>query len=162
MRPEQIAADVDRGLVLVAQIETLQSELKTISKRLEQAALEGDQIPLTDDARDGMQFRAAGSESTVPVIITADAIIQSFVDGSPAHARAENTSVGKLDQFFKKTATWKNQSRDGKAFRQEAAALLGDDAPAFVRACIAVDKDGIPKNSIKIEWTRADANQPAA
>lgn len=156
MTPAQIAADVDRGLDLLAAIKTAEDELKTIVQRLEQAALEGQQEPLNDANREGMQFRARGTKATVPVIITADSVMQTFADGSPAHARIADAAKGKLEDFFKRTVTFKNTCRDGKAFRAEAAAILGDDAPAFISACLSRDKNGIPRNSIKIEWDRAE------
>lgn len=155
MTPAQITADVDRGLALVAQIEAAKDELKNLSSRLEQAALEGDQIPLTDDQRDGMQFLARGTAATVPVIITADLITGSFADGSPAHARIEAAAKGRIKQFYTPTTTWKLACPDGKALRREAAAVLGDDAPAFVSSCLSRTAAGIPKNQIKIHWDRA-------
>lgn len=155
MTSAQISADVDRGLALIAQSETIQEEFKGIITRLEQAALEGEQIPLTDEQREGMQFLAKGSSALVPIIITADAVSQTFADGSPAHGRIEEAAQGHLKDFFKRSVTWKLMARDGKAFRQEAAAILADNAPAFISACLSRDKNGVPKNLVKIEWDRA-------
>lgn len=156
MTAAQIAADVDRGLDLVAAIAAEQEELKQIVSRLEQAALEGEQIPLNDAEREGMQFLAVGAKGTVPVVITADNIAQTFVEGSPLHARAEAAAQDRLSDFYRRTVTYKAVPKDGKAFRAEAAAILGDAAPAFISACLSRDKHGVPKNSIKVEWSRAE------
>ena len=65
-------ADVDRGLVIVEQIATLKKELDGIGERIEAAALNGEQIDLMDEEREGKQFLATGSKVIVPVILAAD------------------------------------------------------------------------------------------
>lgn len=160
MTSSQITADVDTGLSIVAQIDRLKEQLKLIVERLEIAALEGEQIPLEDDTREGMQYIAQGSQADVPIVITADSITQTFADGSPAHGRIEAAANGRLKDFFKRSVTWKLIARDGKAFRSDASALLGADAPAFISTCLSRDKNGLPKSAVKIEWARADLRSP--
>lgn len=54
MTPARIAADVDRGIAIAAEIASLQAELKAIERRLEQAALAGATEPLEDAERASM------------------------------------------------------------------------------------------------------------
>jgi hypothetical protein len=79
MTPTQISTDIERGLELRATIKSAQAELKTIEKRLEQAGLEGDQIPLQEQDREGRQFLARSPKLglVVPVVFESDQIIAS-------------------------------------------------------------------------------------
>ena len=151
-----LAKSVDRGLEIRAQIQELQDELSTVEECLRHAALEGEQIELTDPDREGRQFLARGTESTVPVVLTADMVAQTFADGSKIHARLAEVAGDKLGQFYRAVTTWKILSKTGKAFRLEAMAILGNEAPAFITAALARDKNGIPKSQIKVEWDRAE------
>lgn len=159
MTAEEIARDVDHGLEIVDRMARDKKELKAITERLKAAALIGEQIPLKEADREGKQFLAKGTTQTVPVIITADAIAQSFTKDSPAHARADAASNGKFDSFYSLKQKFEARNKDGAAFRREAAALLADAAPAFISACLMRDKHGIPKNVIKIDWGREDENE---
>jgi hypothetical protein len=40
--------------------------------------------------------------------------------------------------------------------------ILGESAPIFVDACLARDKNGIPKSQIKVEWDRASKESGVA
>jgi hypothetical protein len=151
---------VDRGLEIVAKVDELKNEFKTIVETLCAAALDGDQVDLVDPEREGKQFIATGTAKTVPVVITADMIVQSFTDGTPVHARMEAVAGDKLPLFYQKKTTWEILAKSGKAFRLEAAGLLEEKAPAFITAALSRDKLGIPKNQIKIEWERAEDLKP--
>jgi len=152
---------VDRGLEIRATIQQLQDELSTIEECLRHAALAGEQVELTDPDREGRQFLAKGTESVVPVVLTADLVAQTFADGSPVHARLKDVAGEKLGQFYRAVTTWKMLAKNGKAFRLEAHASLGDkDGPAFITAALARDKNGIPKSQIKVEWDRAEEIKP--
>lgn len=160
-----IASDVDRGLKIYGDIERLAKELEEIEARLTAAALKGNQVELNDADREGKQYLAEGSEHIVPVVITADALAKTFADDSPTHSRIKAAADGKLTEFYRSKTTWETLIKDGKQFRMQAKAILGEAAPAFITACVSRDKDGIPKNSIKVEWDRADlapAPQPEA
>jgi hypothetical protein len=148
---------VDRGIEINFALETLKDELKLIEERLKQAALAGEQIELTDPDREGRQYLAHGTTHTVPVVLTADIIAGQFADGSPMHAAASAAAGSRLGDFYREIRTWKNMLPTGKAFRAQAADLLGNDAgPRLVSAVIARDKLGIPRNQIKVEWDRAE------
>lgn len=151
----ELRAIVDRGLELRAQIEQLKDELGLIEATLALAARQGEQVELTDPDREGRQFLARGTEAIVPVVLTADIIQATFADGGTAHAKVEAAAMGKIAEFYRATTSWKLLAKSGKAFRREAAALLGDHAPALITAAIARDKMGIPKSQIKVEWDRA-------
>lgn len=149
---DQERADVDRGLALVAILDMAKKELKSITARLTARALAGSQEALKDAGREGARYLAKGTTAEVPIIVTADCIAQSFAENSPAHARASQAAAGHLGEFYKRKVTWEITTKDGQKFRQEAAAILGDDAPAFIAACRALDKHGIPKNGVTIRW----------
>lgn len=147
-----IQADVDRGIEIRSEMEELKAQLKEIEARLTKAALRSEQIPLVDADREGRQFLAKGSTQTVPVIITADNIVASFPQDSALHMQLRDTIGTQLREFYK--LTWLNRFRDGKEFRALARELLGDRAPALITACLARDKDGIPKNRTIIAWPK--------
>ncbi len=155
-----LANDVQRGLEIREEMTRLKDELGQIEERIEAAALVGDQIDLNDPDRDGKQFIARGSEKQVPVVITADSIVGQFIDDSPIHVRLKEIAGDKLKEFFKKKTIWENLAKTGKQFRSLAAVILEDKAPEFISGAISRDKHGIPKNSIKIEWDRAEDLKP--
>ena len=128
---------------------------------MKKSALVGQQIELTDPDREGRQYLARGTEAIVPVILTADLVTQTFADGSTVHARLSDAAGEKLGQFYRPVTTWKVLAKNGKAFRLEAGAILGEKlGPAFITAALARDKNGTPKNQIKVEWDRAEDIQP--
>jgi len=151
-----LAKSVDRGLEIRAQIQELEDELATIEECLRHAALAGDQVELEDPDREGRQFLARGTESAVPVVLTADMVAQTFADGSKTHVRLAEVAGETLGKFYRAVTTWKILAKTGKAFRLEASAILGDLAPEFITAALARDKNGIPKSQIKVEWDRAE------
>ena len=152
-----IKNDVDRGLEIRAQLETLTTELKDIQMRLAHAALHGEQIELTDADREGRQYLAHGTTAIVPVILTADKLMGEFVANSPKHELVKLAARGKLLDFYKPANKFVNKFDNGKKFRATAAELLAEHAPSFITACIARDKDGIAKSDIKIMWDQHDA-----
>lgn len=151
-----VRADVDRGLEIVAQIEKLEVELKGIEERIRSAALHGEQVELKDAGREGRQYRAAGSEQIVPVIITSDMLRSEFAATSPVYDLIADASCGRLSDFYKKVVKYENRFDSGKKFRTRADELLGKDAPAFITACVSRDKDGIAKTAIKVMWQETE------
>ena len=154
-----VRADVDRGLAIRDEVEKLGAELKAINKRLQQAALAGEQVDLNDADREGKQFLAAGSERIVPVILTADQIIGEFGRDSDRHqeiVNAVSNATGVL-KFFNPVNKFENRFDSGKKFRALASEVFGTVAPAFITACLARDKQGIPKSAIKIMWDEVQA-----
>lgn len=148
---------IDDGLAIVNQIAQLETQLKSIELQIEQAALHGEQRDLNDPDRDGKQFLAAGTDQTVPVVLTSDIITQSFGEGTVIHARAEAIiGAERLREFYRPVTAWRLVARSGKAFRREAAGILGPEkAGDFVAAVIARDRYGVPKSQIRIEWKRS-------
>jgi hypothetical protein len=158
-----ILADVDRGLAIRGEMDALKKELGEIEERLEAAGLKGEQIDLVDADREGKQFLAKGTKQIVPVVFTADLLIKSFKFPSAHYTRitsaipegfAESSAQG-LGGFFTRSVVYESRTDSGKKFRAIAGELLGKDAPKFITACLARDKEGIPKSAIKIEWDRA-------
>ena len=145
---------VDRGLALYEAIKAQETELDIIEKRLGDIALAGKQVPLEDEAREGMQYIAQGTSQTIPIIITADIVSKSFKHNSPAHARIEAAAHGHLTEFYRIETSWKLIPKDGKALRREAAATLEDKAPEFISAVLQRDRQGLPKSDVKIQWAR--------
>lgn len=151
---------VDRGAQITAQIGELSKELKEVEEKIREIAkAKSDQHqPLTEDAREGRVFHARGSELVVPVIFTADRLVGSFQRGSKEHQRiAAAIPVEHFASFYRSWDGFENAFDDGLKFRHQAAALLGKDAPAFITAALLVDKLGLPKSDIKIEWKKAAA-----
>lgn len=155
-----IRADIDRGLEIIVALEKLEAELKDIEVRVKHAALHGEQVELKDADREGKQYLAAGTQRIVPVILTADKLLGTFTANSKPHIIILNTLANDgtaLLKFFKKTVKFENVFDNGKKFRATAAEQLGAAAPAFITACLARDKDGIPKSDIKIMWEESEA-----
>ena len=158
-----IRADVDRGLEIVETMDKLKEELKEIEGRLVKAGMLGKQVDLEDAEREGKQYLANGSKAIVPVVFTADMIIKSFLAQSAQHLKILGACVpGNLEHFYHPKITFESLHDSGKAFRRVAAEVLGAEAPAFVSACVARGKNGIPKSQIKVEWNRADATASGA
>lgn len=153
-----VKADVDRGLEIRLQMEKLAAELKDIQVRLTHAALHGEQVDLTDPDREGRQYLATGTEQIVPVVLTSDMIIGEFGRESARHSeilKAVNHAA--ITNFFKPVNKFENRFDSGKKFRAQASEVFGDKAPQFITACIARDRDGIPKSSIKVMWDDTSA-----
>ncbi len=147
---------VDRGLVLKAEIAVRNKELKDVEKKLTAIGITRTHEALADEERDGRRWFARGTEMIVPVVFTADIIVGSFGRGTPTHLAIENAAGGKMSRFYKPISKFENLHDDGKKFRAAAAEELGlKQAPPFVTACLARDKDGVPKSQIKIEWDAA-------
>jgi hypothetical protein len=152
-----VRADVDRGLEIVAQMTALKEELKLIEGRLHQAGLHGAQVDLEDAEREGRQYLATGTEQIVPVVFTADQVVKSFLADSAVHKAIAAAAGGHLADFYVPKTTLHAVFESGKLLRRRAAEVLGPQAaPAFVTACLARDKHGIPKSTIKVEWERAE------
>lgn len=150
-----VRQDVDRGLEIREQMEKLKIELKDIEVRLQHAALHGEQVELQDADREGRQYLATGSDRIVPVILTADMIVGEFAANSDRHREIVPRAEGRLNEFFKPVNKFENRFDNGKKFRLRAGELLGLGAAAFITACVARDKSGIPKSAIKVTWDEA-------
>lgn len=148
---------VDQGLILRDRITRDTKELKAIAVRLEAIGLTRDMEFLKDEDREGRRWMARGTTKLVPVIFTADKIVGTFKDGTPLHGTVGRAAEGKLNEFFTMTKTWENCFDDGKAFRQHAREVLGEiKGPALVSACLARDKDNLPRSDVKILWNDAE------
>ena len=153
-----LRCDIDRGLEIIGELEKLETELKPIEVRVKHAALHGEQVELKDADREGKQFLARGSDRSVPVILTADKLISSFAAGSKQHDLISTVAGTRaLNEFFRPIHKFENRFDNGKKFRTRADELLGPAAPAFITACLARDKDGIPKSDIKIMWEETES-----
>ncbi len=156
MTPQQIAADVARGLIIRAEITRLEIELDAIEERLEAAGLAGIQIPLQDKEREGKQYLAIGLDRIVPVRFESDQIVGSFAPDSLMHLAVAQIAGTHLAKFFKDVRKFERVPKDGNAFRKLGRKLLTPDAFAkLIHACTAVDKTGIPKSKTIIGWDDA-------
>lgn len=157
-----IAADVDRGLAIVAEQKRLKEELDALETRLIKDALErpDEHVPLADEQREGRQFIARGTDVALPIVFTADKLVATFTEeGAIAKRIMDALPYPQFDRFYKKVVGYAMIPKDGQRFRVLAAELLGPEAPAFIKACRAVDKFGIPKSDEKIEWHAAAAGK---
>jgi len=155
MTNSQITADVDRGLAIAAEMDTLKAELKGIETRLSEAALTGVTIPLQDETREGRQFLAEGTGVTIPVIIESDQILGSFPAASPTHRILATLCGEHLPDLFKEVHKYERAPKDGNAFRKELASHFEPVlATEILAATLQRDKNGIPKSRIIISWDR--------
>jgi len=148
---------VDRGLAIRKQIVQLKKELDGIEQKLAAAGLERQQELLADEDREGRRWFAPGSRLLVPVVFTADKLIASFAADSPKHREVAAITEGKLKDFFHLKRVYEMLAKDGKDFRLQAGRLLGaDKGPALITACLARDRDGVPKSDVKVDWGGAE------
>lgn len=152
MTPAQIAADVDRLIVVKAEIAKLTAEAKAIEARLEKAALDGEQVPLQDAEREGKQFLARGSSRIVPIRFEADNLVSTFKHESPLHKELQTLLGNDFATFFKEVRGFERKYKDdANKFRKFARTQLQPDAyAALIKTCLAKDKDGIPKSKTVI------------
>lgn len=162
MNAAQLRALVDRGLVVRAQMAALKQELDDIEAKLEKAGLDGDHQELKDADREGRRFLARGTDRILPIIFTADKLVQSFQANSAQHKTIAQKAGRHLQSFYLPVTQYKMVQKDGKAFRAAADQILGKDGPAFITACLARDKKGVPKSDVKIEWDSAEEIVEAA
>lgn len=156
MTPQQIAADISRGLEIRAELARLALELDAIEKRLESAGLEGHQIPLQDKEREGKQYLAMGQKVFVPVRFESDQIVGSFAPDSIMHIAVQKIAGIHLVKFFKDVRKFERVPKDGNEFRKLARKLLSPAAFAeLIQACTARDKTGMPKSKTIIGWDDA-------
>jgi hypothetical protein len=154
MTPQQISSDIERGLDLRATIKTAQAELKSIEKRLEQAGLEGEQIPLQDADREGRQFLARSPKLglIVPVVFESDQIIASLSPDTANCDALEIISGVHFSKFWQPVSKLDRVQKDGQTYRKSAREILGELAPTFIAASLQRDKAGIPKSRTVIAW----------
>lgn len=158
MTNEQIAADIERGIEIKAQIATLSDELKAIESRLAAAGAKGEQIPLQDANREGRQFLACSSLRVVPVRFESDLIAATFDPDSTMHKEALAIAGDLLPRFFKQSAKFARVPEDGEDFRILARELLEPDKfAALIQAVTQRDKKGIAKSKIVVGWKDAKA-----
>ncbi len=157
MTPAQIAADVERGIFLKAEIARLTAELKQIEERLEQAGLNGEQIPLEDQQREGRQYIARSKDKAIPVRFESDQLITSFKPDSDTHKLVASILGDKLPKFFKDTRVFERTKKDdANKFRVFARKELEPDIYAkLIAALVSKDKEGIPKSKTVIAWSDA-------
>lgn len=160
MTPQQIAADIERGIQIREEMARLSAELKQIESRLEAAGLAGEHIPLQDKDREGKQFLARSSDKIVPIRFESDLIAGSFAPESLMH-KAVLSALGeahadKLVRFFKDTRTFERVPKDGKQFRKIAREILdGHTFARLIQAATMRNKDGIAKSKTVIAWDDA-------
>jgi hypothetical protein len=157
MTPQQISSDIERGIELRNTIKTAQAELKAIEKRLEQAGLEGDQIPLQEADREGRQFLARSPKLgvVVPVVFESDQIVASFQSDTEIYHALTEHAGHHFSKFWNDTRKFERVQKDGQAYRKTARELLGEHAPFFIAASLQRDKAGIPKSRTVIAWENA-------
>lgn len=157
MTSQQISSDIERGLELRNSIKTAQAELKAIEKRLEQAGLDGEQIPLQEADREGRQFLARSPKLglIVPVVFESDQIVASFQSDTEIYNELTQHAGHHFSKFWNDTRKFERVQKDGQAYRKTARELLGEHAPYFVAASLQRDKNGIPKSRTIIGWDNA-------
>lgn len=161
MTAAEVAALVDRGLEIRDEIARLEKELKGIAAKLQAAGYEANKAGKVEDLknadREGRRWMATGSKRIVPVIFTADCLVGSFTANSEVHKKIEAAAHGTIREFFKPVNKFENLFDDGLKFRNTAFDVIGaEHAPAFITACLARDKFGVPKSDVKIAWDKTE------
>jgi hypothetical protein len=156
MTPQQIAADIERGIVIKAEMARLKTELDAIEKRLEAAGLISEQVPLQNPNLEGKQFIARSANHVLPVRFESDLIAGSFAPDSPMHKEVAAITGTLISKFFKRTAKFERVQKEGEAFRKQARALLDPESFAkLIQAVTQRSKDGIAKSKTVIAWDEA-------
>jgi hypothetical protein len=141
---------------LMAQIARAEKELGEIEGKLKAAGLDRQHEFLKDEDREGRRWLAPGSSLIVPVVFTADKLMGSFKKDSAAHSQIRTIAAEEFQQFWKLSQTYENRFDNGKKFRKAADEILGAKAPAFITACVARDKMGVPKSDVKVLWKETE------
>jgi hypothetical protein len=156
MTPAQIAADIERGKEIKAEIAKLTAELKLINARLQAAGEASEHVPLADADREGKQAILRGTRHSLPVIFESDLLIASFKPDSLKHTEIKAILGENLPKFFRDTRVFERIQEDGKAFRKFARENLPADTFAkLVQACTDRKKDGIAKSRVVVDWDAA-------
>lgn len=162
MTPAQIAADIERGKEIKAEMVKLAAELKEINARLQAAGEATEHIPLADADREGKQAILRSSRHSLPIIFESDLLIASFKPDSPKHEEIQAILGDKLPKFFRDTRVFERIQDDGKSFRKFARENLPADTFAkLVQACTDRKKDGIAKSRVVVDWDAAKPLEPA-
>jgi hypothetical protein len=162
----EIPALRDRVADLNTQIASLASERDGIEARLKAYALNhpDQQESLKDNKREGRKVSFIGPRGTVNVVIASDLIIGSFPGNGVKHKQLLNILCGEhneneataeatLKLFFNEPAKWENRYDSGVKFRAAVAEHLGSKmAVKFIAACTQVDKFGVKKNTVSIDY----------
>lgn len=165
----EIPALTDRVNELNAQIATLETERDGIGARLKAYALKHTEQhePLKDEKREGRKMSFTGLRHSASVVIASDLIIGSFPNSGKKHKELlsilcgeqnenEATAEATLRLFFDPPAKWENRYDSGVKFRAAVGEHLGSKmAVKFIGACTQVDKFGIKKNTVSIDYKAA-------
>jgi len=160
----EIPALTDRVAELNTEIARLAEERDAIEARLKAYALKHTEKhePLKDEKREGRRLSLAGSTHRVGVIIASDLIIGSFPDNGPKHKEllevlcdefSEGEAPKQLRKFFDPPSKWENKLDNGVKFRASVAERLpARIAARFIAACTQVDKFGVKKNTLSLDY----------
>ena len=163
----EIPALTDRVNDLNAQIAVLATERDGIEARLKAYALKHSDLhePLKDDKREGRKAHLSGMRHSLNVVIASDLIIGTFPDGGKKHkelisvlceVHSESEAPQVLARFFEAPSKWENKYDNGLKFRAAVAEHLAPKiATKFISACTQVDKFGIKKNTVSIDYKAA-------
>lgn len=157
MTPQQISQDIELCIEQRRIVKDANVKIKAAEKRLEQAGLEGDQIPLQEPDREGRQFLARCPKLgiVVPVIFESDQIIASIEKDTVAHHSISQAAGPRFPDFFALSTKYARVHKEGLEFRRHARKVFESAAPDFISLCIQRDKDGIPKSRTIIAWDNA-------
>lgn len=160
---------VDELIEIDAQLARLKARKDEIEKSLEAWGLAHPELaqPLADETREGRRvFATSSSGKRLPIVFSSDELISSFKSHSPKHSELlkvldvqslidGSVSVILLTKFFALPTKHERVERDGNKFRQLVFANLSPHvAAAFLAACRATDKNGIPKSKTIIDLTQ--------
>lgn len=164
MNTTDITHLVDRGLQLHRSIEAAKAEMKEINKRISDyaAAHPEEHIPLEDPEREGTRYIARGSGFAIPVVFTADFILQKLRNGSDKLEYLKSIAGPAFRRFYRPadyhvvaTEFTAGGMFNGVKFRAAAREHIPDHAEEFISAARMVDKNGIPISRTAVCWADA-------
>ncbi len=156
MTTEQIAADIERGIQLRAEIDIRTKELQEIEERLEKAGLAGPHVPLENSEREGKQAILTSGKHKLRVRIESDNLVGGFAMDSDLHKTiAAMLTKEQFNALFKPVKKYERKESDGHKFRLKAKAALQNQELylQLIKALRSLDKDGIPKSKVVIPWS---------
>lgn len=162
MKTPSLEEDIARGLQIGREMERLKAELKGIEARIQAFAEIGQHEPLKEEDREGKKFVARGGGVILPVIFESDLLVASFKPDSETHKQLVEIAGPQLPVFFKPVNKFERVQEDGREFRRTARRTFEPDTFArFIRACLDIKKDGIPKSRIVVGWKESEPDTAA-
>jgi hypothetical protein len=170
MTTEQLKAQVARARVLRLEIATRKRELDEIEEKIAHAAEGIAPEPLRDPSPLREGYAKPIGTTGLRIVTTSEALIDSIPFDGPKAAELKMLCGPHFAALFKEVRVWDRTGKDAKAWRGNAAVLLGtgqsDGLPGetwapwakVIPAMIAKNKDGTTKKVVKFDYSEEGGN----